>query len=320
MSLPGTGRGDAGSAPELPSLSVVIPAYGRYDLVEQAVSSVDVAAEVIVVDDCSPGGVPDGVESWSPGLRLIRNPVNLGFGATANRGLAAAGGQVRVVLNSDARPRPGALSALLEAFRGDPAVGIAGPRLVFPDGSHQLSAARDPTAARVLAGSFALNDAVRGLFPGVRFPWEFGMSRVDHASSHDVDWVMGACICIRDVALADVEGFDTNYYMYLEEADLCYRARQGGWKIRYVAEAVVEHEGHGSGRDPAEHARRLVSSERRYFEKTYGPASLRGWRRSRLLGSVLKMAAFSVPALLDRRLRDRFRWHWAAVQVMRSVP
>src|SRR5207237_7758926 len=100
-----------------------------------------------------------------------RNERNVGFGATANHGLAEAGGDVRIVLNSDARLRPRAIEQLVAPF-ADPAIGICGPRLLFPDGSHQLSAAKFPTVGRLIAGSFALNEVYRTVFPRRQFRWE----------------------------------------------------------------------------------------------------------------------------------------------------
>ncbi len=112
------------------SVSVIVPLFNGRDRVDWCLDSVPDHAELIVVDDVSTDGAPDYVEHEHPRATLLRNDVNAGFGTTANRGLFAASGDVRVVLNSDARLLPGALEQLSRAF-DDPNVGIAGPRLQF---------------------------------------------------------------------------------------------------------------------------------------------------------------------------------------------
>jgi N-acetylglucosaminyl-diphospho-decaprenol L-rhamnosyltransferase len=295
------------------AVSVVVPVHGGFDIAVPCLESVPDDVELLVVDDRSPDDTADRIEEAFPRARVLRNDVNLGFGATANRGLAAATGDVRVVLNSDARLRAGALDRLVAGFR-DPAVGIAGPRLVFPDGSHQLSAAAFPTVGSFVAGSHAVNEVYRRLRPGRRFRWELGLTKADHDRSQDVDWVQGACIAIRAACFEATGGFDPAYRMYVEECDLCWRAHQAGWRVRYVADAEVVHIGGASGGgDPARQARYNLDGEARFMARAYGEQVLRRWRVARLVSSTVKVAVLALPALVDRRLRDRVRWHRAAV-------
>jgi GT2 family glycosyltransferase len=300
-----------------PSVSVIVPLYNGRELVADCLDSIPASAETIVIDDVSTDGAPEFVAQRYPNVTLLRNEVNLGFGRTANRGLEAASGTVRVVLNSDARFREGALDALASAFRDD-AVGVAGPRLVFPDGSHQTSAASFPTAGAIVAGSFLLAELFHRVRPHGRFPWPMGMPRAEHADEHDVDWVKGACIALRDRCVQDIGGFDVSYFMYVEETDLCWRAHAAGWRVRYVAGSTVEHIGGGSTGDPTVHARRFLDSERQFFERAYGAASLPGWRRARTIGSLLKVVLLLPPALVSRRARVRWRWQWSALRYVVS--
>ena len=292
-------------------VSVVVPLYNGRHLVPDCLRSIPSGVEVIVCDDGSTDGAPELVEESFPNVRLLRGERNVGFGANANRGLRAATGRVRVVLNTDARFHDGALEALVAAFDDD-AVGIAGPRLVFADGSHQTSAASFPTVASTFTGSFLLNDLWRAV---VRRPfrWELGMARADHDHSHDVEWVKGACIAVRDRCVEDTGGFDEGYFMYAEEADLCLRASRAGWRVRYVADATVTHLGGGSTGDPTVHAVRFLDSEARFFERAYGAAVLPRWRAARTIGSALKVVLLAPPAPFSRRARARWRWHRAAL-------
>ena len=295
-------------------MSVVVPLYNGRDIIGACLSSVPPDVEVIVVDDGSTDGAPERVAAEFPRARLTRNERNLGFGATANHGLELARGAVRIVLNSDARLRPGALERLVAEF-DDPTIGICGPRLVFPDGTHQLSAARFPTVGRLVAGSFALNEMYRAVFPSGQFRWEMGMARRDHDESRDVDWVQGTCLAISATCFERTHGFDPAYKMYVEECDLCWRARQLGFRSRYVADAVVEHIGAASGDgDPGRQARHNLEGEARFLAKAYGPEVLPRWRAARIASSAGKLVLLAPLGLVDRRARQRLRWHAAAVR------
>lgn len=303
-----------------PRVSVIVPLFNGKGLIAACLESIDDSAEIIVVDDCSTDGAPELVAQRFPNVKLLRNDSNVGFGTTSNRGLIEATGTVRVVLNSDARLQPGALKRLVAAF-DDPEVGVAGGRRLFPDGSHQTSAARFPTPGSIITGSFLLNEVYRWVRPSGRFPFELGMAKRDHAHDHEVDWVSGTCIALRDGCLADTGGFDENYYLYGEETDLCWRAGQAGWQVKYVAGARVVHLGGGSTGDPSVHARRFIASEGRFMVRAYGLGGWRRWRAARVLGSAIKSVVLVVPAAFSRRVRTRWRWQAAAlVAAVRAAP
>jgi len=301
------------------TVSVIVPLYNGRDIIGDCLSSVPPGVEVVVVDDASTDGAPDVVAELFPGARLLLADVNSGFASTANRGLRAASGEVCVVLNSDARLQPGALERLVAAFDADPAVGVAGPRLVFPDGSHQVSAAYFLNVGNLAAGSFALTEAYQRLRPSGRFRWQAALTRRQHEVSRPVDWVHGTCIALRRACIEATGGFDPGYRMYVEECDLCWRAHHAGFGVRYVAEAIVVHLGGVSaGRDAAQQARHNLDGEARFLTLAYGVSVLPRWRRARILSSAVKAALLLPLGLLDERLRDRWRWHAAAVRYLLS--
>lgn len=296
-----------------PTVSVVVPLFNGRDLIETCLGSIPEHAEVIVVDDGSTDGAPELVEARFPRARVLRNERNVGFGTTANRGLAVCTGDVRVVLNSDTRLRPGALEALAGAFDDD-GVGIAGARRVFPDGSHQTSAARFPRPSTIVTGSFLLNELYRRVRPNGRFRYELGLARADHDTDQDVDWVTGTCIALSARCYDMLGGFDEGYYLYAEETDLCWRAWRAGFRVRYVSGAVVEHLGGGSTGDPVVHATRMLRSEARFMATAYGERILWRWRLARGVGAAIKVALLAPVAVLDRRARVRLRWQWTALR------
>lgn len=294
-------------------VTVVVPVHNGAHLIRHCLASVPVGAEIIAVDDCSTDDAPQIIEAEFPAVTLIRNERNLGFGSTCNVGIQRATGDVVVLLNTDARLGAGALERLVAAFDDDK-VGIAGPRLVFADGSAQTSAGWFPTPRRIFMGSFLANDVLARLRPGRAADWSIGLAKRDHEQDRDVDWVQGACLAIHRRCLADVGGFDEAYYMYVEETDLCWRAREHGWRARYVAAAVVEHDGGGSTGHPETQARRLLDSEARFISRSLGPAALGRWAAARRFGAALKILLLALPAVASGRLRGRLRWQWAALR------
>jgi N-acetylglucosaminyl-diphospho-decaprenol L-rhamnosyltransferase len=296
-------------------VTVVVPLYNGRHLIADCLWSIPDGAEIIVVDDGSTDGAPQLVEELFPHVVLLRNERNLGFGATCNRGLAAGRRPIRVVLNSDARFLAGSLDALQRAFE-DPSVGIAGARRVFPDGTHQTSAASFPTVGSIVTGSFLLNEVFRRVFPNRRFPFELGLARRDHDRDRDVDWVSGTCLALRDECYEATGGFDETFHLYVEETDLCWRAWQQGWRVRFVAGATVEHHGGGSTGDPVLHARRFLRSEALFLTRVHGPSVIVRWQAARLAGSLAKTALLALPGLLDPRARARWRWHLSALRTV----
>lgn len=297
----------------------MVPLHNGRELIGPGLESVPAGVEIIVVDDLSTDGAPDLVRERFPQAVVLRNDRNLGFATTTNRGLRAATRPVRVVLNSDARFTPGALDLLAAAF-ADPLVGIVGPRLVFADGTHQTSAGTFPRLMTIVTGSFLLNELFRLCFPDRRCPFELGLARRDHARDRDVDWVSGACLAIRDTCFAELGGFDEGYFMYNEETDLCWRARQAGWNVRLVANAKVVHLGGASSGSPALRARNFIASESRFMARAYGEGILPRWRLARIAGGALKVVVLAPVAMVSRRARTRLRWQAAAVRYAVAAP
>jgi GT2 family glycosyltransferase len=180
--------------------------------------------EVIVVDNASTDGTPDLVAERFPAVQLIGNSRNLGFAAGNNIGLRAATGDLLVLLNDDTETHAGFLSALEHAFE-DPAVGIAGAKLLYPDGTIQH------------AGGY-LHD-VRGATEhhGRHSPGEGHFEE-----TFEPEFVTGAALAIRRTALQQIGFLDEGFWpIYYEDVDWCYRARAAGWRVVYVPQAIVTH-------------------------------------------------------------------------------
>jgi GT2 family glycosyltransferase len=180
--------------------------------------------EVIVVDNGSTDGSADFVERHYPQVRLIRNARNLGFAGGNNVGLRAATGDVLVLLNQDTVVRPRWLQALVTTLE-DPTIGIAGCKLLYPDGTIQHA------GGRIVDVRGSSRHIGRG---------ETDAGQYD--ATQDVDFVTGAALAVSREALTRVgpldEGFTPAYY---EDTDWSYRAREAGLRVVYCPDAVVTH-------------------------------------------------------------------------------
>jgi len=137
------------------------------------------------------------------------------------------------------RIEPAALAPLLTQLEQDARCAIVAPQVLDPDGSPQGNARGDPD---MFTGLFGRTGALRRTLPGLQIAQRNVVTgATDAGASIVVDWVSGACLVARRTALADVGGFDERYFMYWEDADLCRRLRQRGYRIRYVPAAVAVH-------------------------------------------------------------------------------
>lgn len=254
---------------------------------------------VVVVDNASSDGSAEMVAELFPRAALIRNAENRGFAAANNQVLRGLQGRYVLLLNPDAQTHPGALAALVRFMDRNPDVGICGPLVLNPDGTVQYSARAFPTP---LAGIFR-NTFLGRLFPRNRFTREYLLSDWDHRSQRDVDWVSGAAMVIRREVLEQVGVFDEQFFMYSEDVDLCYRARQAGWRVVFVPDAVVTHaRAHSS--DQAQ-IRMLIQFHRsmyRFWRKHYAPRSSLPMRLLAPVGIWVRAGL-----VLGKNLTDRLR-------------
>lgn len=200
----------------------------------------------IVVDNASADGTAP-LRDLSR-TTLIANERNVGFGAAVNQAAATTGARLLWLLNPDCEVLLGAFATLVETLGRHVDCAIAAPQLLNADGSVQASARGEPTA---WTGLFGRNTLLTRVFPSS------GVARrnlpaadlvASGVASAPVDWVMGAAMLIRREPFDLVGGFDERYFLYWEDADLCWRLRERGHSTRYVPQARVIHAGGISAR------------------------------------------------------------------------
>ncbi len=224
---------DAGGPPRA---SVVIALYNGAAYTEACLETLKVTTEVrhelVLVDNGSTDGTGELLAGMEPEASVIRNGENLGFARANNLGARAAKGEFLLFLNNDTLPHSGWLEAMIDEADSDPRVGVVGAKLLYPDDQriqHAGIEMIDGTPDHVFRNAGAAD-------PGVN-------------EARDLDMVTGACLLIRRDLFERLGGFDEGYVNGVEDVDLCLRARDLGYKVRYCPGAVLEHhEGKTEGR------------------------------------------------------------------------
>ena len=160
------------------------------------------------------------------GLDVERLAENRGFGAAANVGIAATGGELVALLNPDIEVRDRADLERLAQHFADAQVALVAPALRLPDGEVQDSARDGPTPANLIRRR--IGDPRAGV--------------IERPTPSDVAWVVGAVMVFRRSAFETVSGFDERYHLYFEDVDLCVRLRRRGYRVRLDPTVTVNHQ------------------------------------------------------------------------------
>lgn len=243
-------------------LSIIIVNWNAGSQLAEVVSSIGkyhhgLVSPVVIVDNASTDDSLGRAETlldlpFRP--QIIRNSENCGFGKACNLGAQQVKSEYLLFLNPDATLYADTLPKAL-AFMQDPAnskVGICGVQLLDEAGRVSRSCARFPSAVGFVAHAVGLD----------RFFPRLGhfMAEWDHSQTRQVDHVIGAFFLVRRELFNAMHGFDERFFVYLEDLDFSYRARQAGWRSVYLADAQAFHAGGGTSNQVK--ARRLFYSLR----------------------------------------------------------
>ena len=229
------------------TLCVVIVTYNSGDDVVRCVEALEDAVScpyaVVVVDNASSDGVVDVLVDRFSNVRVIQMTENVGFARAVNVGMRASEAPFVLVLNPDTIASPASIDVLLRFAADTDGLGLAAPRLFYPDGRDQGTARSFPTAA---AGIFGRRSPLTRRFPGNRWSRRF-LSGSDAGDEPFVcDWVSGACMLIPRRTIEETGGFDERYFLFWEDADWCHRMANRGLKVWTVPGSVVVHKEGGS--------------------------------------------------------------------------
>ncbi len=227
-------------------LSIITLNYKKPDLTLVCLESLnaqfdqelkDAEIEVIVVDNDSQD---DSVEKLQNAIkkadyknvRLIANNENGGFAKGNNAGAKSAKGDFLLFLNNDTVVKDRGLLEMAKYLQEHQDVTILGGQLRNADGSLQASTGKFYT----LFNAFLLLLGMQ----------KFGLLDKSPDEIGPVDWVKGGLFMIRKDTFETLKGFDEKIFMYTEDMELCYRAKQMGKQIQFYPNVKVIHAEHGS--------------------------------------------------------------------------
>ena len=219
-------------------ISVIIANHNGEEYLDRCLGSLGRPGprlEVILVANASSDGSLDLVASRFPAVRILPQESNLGYVAANNLAIGVAEGDALLLLNTDAWLEPGALELLADRLKSDHRAGLVAPRLRYQDGRRQFSW----SPARGVLG-----EVLQRLRNGHEArAWVHGKLARGIGRLAGRSWYTAACVLIRSRAFHQVGGFDTNFFMYFEDVDLCVRLEGAGSRLVQEPRAVVTHVG-----------------------------------------------------------------------------
>jgi GT2 family glycosyltransferase len=209
-------------------VAAVVVSHGHARELEESLPRLREQVDELIVIANVAGSVPDGVDA-------VCNERPLGFGANVNKGASLTRMELVLSANPDAVPEPGAVDVLRTFMEERPRCGVAGPRMVYPDGTPQPSRRRFPT----VIGTIVRRTPLRLVVPQRH---HLHLDEDQPAEPVEADWMLGGFLLMRRSMLDELGGFDEGFRLYGEDIDLQYRAAKAGWERWYVPQAVVRHE------------------------------------------------------------------------------
>jgi GT2 family glycosyltransferase len=263
---------------KFPDVSVIIVTYNTADLIGECLASVErdkgATREIFVVDNASTDEGVALVRDDHLTVRLTANSENCGFAAANNQVLPLCRGRYIFYLNPDTKlVGSGVLEESVRFMDVHPQIGLAGVKLVNPDGS--------------------LQESVSLRYPGEKF------SRGEvKGLKGKIACVMGAGMIARAGLIRKLGGFDESFTLYGEDQDLCLRIRREGYEIGYIEDAAVLHYGGQSERRtlPAEVWRKKTFAEYHFYRKHYTDRTVNRIRRNDLLKARFRLLTLKMSA------------------------
>ena len=274
---------------DLRDVSIIVVTYNTADMIGMCLDSLgldtDPSREVFVVDNASIDGGAEMVRNRYPWVHLTVNKENRGFAAANNQVLPLCRGRYLYYINPDAKlSGPGLLEKCIRFMEARPGVGLAGTRLINPDGTPQ--------------------ESISWRYPGQKF------TRSEMVGlKGNIACVLGASMIARTDLIRRIGGFDEEFSLYGEDQDLCLRIRQSGYEIGYINEAVVIHYGGQSERQsvPAEVWKKKTRAEYLFYRKHYLPGTIVRIQRVDVIKARFRLVtlALTMPFLRYRVRAER---------------
>jgi len=288
-------------------LSIIIVTWNIKDVLRPCLESLfrdnlEVACEVILVDNGSIDGTVEMLESDFPQVQVLRNAENLGFPKANNQGIERARGDYILLLNSDTIiTDPGIFPVWIDFMDSHPEAGFSGCRLVFADESHQVGdAGYRPGLWTVFSHNFFLNRLFPGAVKGLLVSYRKSPGVLA------VDWVCGADLMIRKSILPEVGLLDENIFIYAEDVEWGCRARTFGYRGYYLPDLEIVHlQGATTGKYPDQFSGMDLKNMRRIFKALNPGQPLLIYDLLMVAGFILRSVLYALMFWQPRDFRRR---------------
>lgn len=254
-------------------LSIIIVNYYTENELFRCVSSISQSRinadyEIIVVNNASKGDRLNEMKDRF-NIRTIQNIKNVGFARAVNQGIYRSKGKYILLLNPDTMVEQNTIQTLLDHIKEKNDAGCVAPAITYPNGKLQPSVRSFPSFIRVFFGRQSL---LTRLFPNNPITRSYLLPDTNCTKIKEVDWVTGACLMTRRDILDEVGLLDERFFLFVEDADFCYRLKEHGYKVYYIPNVRIIHT-FGAATD--KFWQRSVLSHNfgmfMFFEKHYNP-------------------------------------------------
>jgi len=277
-------------------VSIIIVTFNSEKYIEKLLESIvkfnkGADYEIIVVDNNSKDKTVKLIQNskfktqnYNLKLKIIENKENFGFAKGINIGAKKARGKYLLFINPDTQWNDGSINDLISLFEKDEDIGIVGGKIVNESGKPENSSGK----FLGILGTFFLSLGLDEIFN-----YRFSPKREE-----EVDFVSGGFMMVRSDIFKKLSGFDENYFMYVEDMDLCFRAMKQNYKIYFSLNTTIIHEGQGSS--SRSFAIKNIYKSLLYFQKKHGT------KLSYFLIKSLLVLKASVLVLLGKIINNKY--------------
>ena len=251
------------------NVSIIIVSYNTEDLTLACLRSIEAAdgeKEIFVIDNASTDLSVKSIKESYPNVCLIENSENRGFAAANNQALKLCKGRYVIFLNPDTTIKRNTLNNAVAYMDRNPQVGLAGARILNPDGS--------------------LQESISYRYPGEKY----ALGETKNLKGN-IACVLGAFMISPRDLIEEMEGFDEDFFLYGEDEDLAWRIREKGLSIGFIEDADVFHWGGQSEKNtpPSALFKKKLQAEFLFYSKHYRPETIERIRRAHVRKALYRM-------------------------------
>lgn len=307
-------------------LSIIIVNYNVKEFLQNLVHSLQKAVskinhEIIVVDNASDDGSVEFIREKFPQINLIVNQTNLGFSKANNVALKAARGKFILLINPDTIVSEDTITKMIEFLSEHTDAGLAGCKILNPDGSLQLACRRSFPGPWT---SFCKVTGLSTLFPKSKLFAKYNLTYLDENSTYEVDAISGSFMMMKREVYEKVGGFDEQFFMYGEDLDLCYRIQKNGYKVYYYSGTqIIHYKGESTKRSSLDETKIFYDAMHLFVKKHFSSFYLievilrsaigfrkffafLGQRKLVFIGIILDIIFFNISLISAEKLYLRF--------------